>query len=214
MDSSVYSLLGLPQQCSPQEVMARCQSYLEEWTLTAVARKLRRTMSPVEAAVMSQKVFSEGAAYLKAAAAMLMDPSARQCYDAWLDVQTNPTPEKIALTRARLSWFNGQTEGIRFADNMIASLETSATVPTKRRTKRKFSTKPLCRKCSEPFSFQDPYLVLHCHCTTRVGHVKCMNEFAQEIGHKCPVCRQQLLQRHQVSKYLFWNVKKKFKFIA
>tara|TARA_B110000858_G_scaffold195530_1_gene252156 strand:+ start:2975 stop:3619 length:645 start_codon:yes stop_codon:yes gene_type:complete len=214
MDSSVYSLLRLPQECSPQDVMQRCQTYLEEWTLTAVARNLRRTMSPVEAAVMSQKVFSEGTAYLKAAAAMLMDPSARQCYDAWLDVQTNPTPEKITLTRARLSWFNGQTEGIRFADNMIASLEKSSSVPAKRRTKRKFSTKPLCRKCSEPFCFQDPYLVLHCHCTTRVGHVKCMNEFVKDINNKCPVCRQQLLQRHQVSKYLFWNVKKKFKFIA
>jgi len=214
MDSSVYSLLRLPQECSPQDVMQRCQTYLEEWTLTAVARNLRRTMSPVEAAVMSQKVFSEGTAYLKAAAAMLMDPSARQCYDAWLDVQTNPTPEKITLTRARLSWFNGQTEGIRFADNMIASLEKSSSVPAKRRTKRKFSTKPLCRKCSEPFCFQDPYLVLHCHCTTRVGHVKCMNEFTKDINNKCPVCRQQLLQRHQVSKYLFWNVKKKFKFIA
>lgn len=214
MDSSVYSLLRLPQECSPQDVMQRCQTYLEEWTLTAVARNLRRTMSPVEAAVMSQKVFSEGTAYLKAAAAMLMDPSARQCYDAWLDVQTNPTPEKITLTRARLSWFNGQTEGIRFADNMIASLEKSSSVPAKRRSKRKFSTKPLCRKCSEPFCFQDPYLVLHCHCTTRVGHVKCMNEFAKDINNKCPVCRQQLLQRHQVSKYLFWNVKKKFKFIA
>lgn len=214
MQTSVYTLLGLPTECSPQDVMKRCQEYLNRWTLQAVAQKLRRSMSPEEAAVLSQKIFAEGQAYLKSSAAMLLDPSARQCYDAWLDVQTNPTPQKIALTRARLSWFNGQTEGIRFNEKMITSLESSESIQETRPSKRKFSTEPLCRKCSKPFSFQDPYLVLHCHCTTRVGHVKCMNEFSKEIGHKCPVCRQQLLQRHQVSKYLFWNVKKKFKFIA
>jgi len=214
MESSVYTLLDLPTECSPQDVMQRCQDYLQRWTLSAVCRKLRQRMSPEEAAVVSQKVFAEGAAYIKSTAAMLLDPSARQCYDAWLDVQMNPSPEKITLTRARLSWFNGQAETIRFSDKMIAALASSNSVPVKRQSKRKFSTQPLCRKCCEPFSFDDPYLVLHCHCTTRVGHVKCMTEFASSIHNKCPVCRQQLLQRHQVSKYLFWNVKKKFKFIA
>ena len=214
MESSVYALLNLPSTCSPQNVMEQCQNYLDQWTLTAVARKLRQTMSPEEAAVLSERVFREGAVYLKTAAAMLLDPSARQCYDAWLDVKETPTPEKMALVRARLSWFNGQSETLRFSDKMLSSLQTPKAVPAKRKHRRQFSTEPLCRKCSKPFSFQDPYLVLHCHCTTRVGHVECMHEFAQDISNKCPVCRQRLLHRHQVSKYLFWNVKKKFKFIA
>ena len=212
--ASVYTLLGLSEDCSPQDVMQRCQAYLDRWTLTAVTCRLRDTVSAEEAAVVAQRVYSEGVAYLKSIAAVLLDPSARQCYDAWLDVQARPTPEKITLTRARLSWFNGQSESIRFSDKMIASLETSKPVPSKRPSKRKFTTRPVCRTCSKPFSFQDPYLVLHCHCTTRVGHVKCMQQFANTIANKCPVCRQHLLHRHQVSKYLFWNVKNKFKFIA
>ena len=145
---------------------------------------------------------------------MLLDPSARQCYDAWLDVQAVSTPEKVSLTRARLSWFNGQASTFTFSESMIEQLESPEQVQIKRSVKRKFTTEPICRGCDESFNFQDPYLVLHCHCTTRVGHVKCMQEFADEIKNKCPVCRQRLLHRHQVSKYLFWNVKKKFKFIS
>lgn len=212
--ASVYTLLDLSPDCSPQDIMQRCQTYLDQWTLTAVAHKLRGTMSPEEAAVVAPRMFSDGVTYLKSIAAVLLDPSARQCYDAWLDVQSRPTPEKIALTRARLSWFNGQSETIRFSDKMIGALESAKPVPAKRANTRTFTSQPICRACSKPFSFQDPYLVLHCHCTTRVGHVKCMQKMAADIGNKCPVCRQQLLHRHQVSKYLFWNVKNKFKFIA
>jgi len=184
------------------------------WDLSTVEKKLRRSMSREEATVCAQQVFGEGQQYIKSIAAMLLDPSARQCYDAWLDVQVAPTSEKISLTRARLAWFNGQATGFTFSDTMIADLASPEQVCIKRSTKRKFSTKPICRGCAEPFNFQDPYLVLHCHCTTRVGHVKCMQEFATEIKNKCPVCRQRLLHRHKVSKYLFWNVKKKFKFIS
>lgn len=214
METSVYALLGLDRRCSPQAVMEKCEVYLGDWSLEAVAKKLRGTISREEAAVLSPKIYEEGQTYIKTIAAMLLDPSARQCYDAWLDVQKHPTPEKIKLTRARLSWFNGQTQTICFSKSMVDSLQSTESIPVKKPPKRKFTTLPLCRHCSEPFSFQEPYLVLHCHCTTRVGHVRCMQEFGCTINNKCPVCRQHLLQRHQVSKYLFWNVKKKFKFIA
>ena len=74
--------------------------------------------------------------------------------------------------------------------------------------------KPQCRACRCSFDFTDEYLVLHCHCTTRVGHKQCLEDFSSRVKHKCPVCRKPLLKRHQVSKYLFWNVKEKYKFIA
>ena len=214
MDYSVYKLLSIDSKSSPMDILNQCKKYLSMWELSAVEKKLRRSMSREEATVCAQQVFGEGQQYIKSIAAMLLDPSARQCYDAWLDVQVAPTLEKISLTRARLSWFNGQATGFKFSDSMIAQLASPGQVCIKRTTKRKFSTKPICRGCDDPFNFQDPYLVLHCHCTTRVGHVKCMQTFANEIKNKCPVCRQLLLHRHQVSKYLFWNVKKKFKLIS
>ena len=214
MDYSVYTLLGLDGKASPHDILHKCQDYLSLWNLRAVEQKLRASMSPEQATVCAQQVLRDGEQYLKSIASMLLDPSARQCYDAWLDAQISPTPEKISLTRARLSWFNGQSSSFNFADTMISNLDSDEKVCLKRSIKRKFSCKPLCRKCDKEFNFQDPYLVLHCHCTTRVGHAKCMQEFADTIGNKCPVCRQRLLHRHQVSKYLFWNVKKKFKFIS
>jgi hypothetical protein len=214
MDYSVYKLLSIDSKSSPLDILNQCKKYLSMWDLSAVEKKLRLSMSPEEATVCAQKVFGEGQKYIKSIAIMLLDPSARQCYDAWLDVQASPTPEKVSLTRARLSWFNGQANGFEFSNTMITQLESHEQVHIKRSVKRKFTTEPICRGCNEPFNFQDPYLVLHCHCTTRVGHVKCMQEFAGEINNKCPVCRQRLLHRHQVSKYLFWNVKKKFKFIS
>jgi len=214
MDYSVYSLLSISARSSPLDILNQCKNYLSLWTLAAIEKKMRLSMSPEEAAVCAPKVFEDGKKYIKSIATMLLDPSARQCYDAWLDVQSKPTAEKISLTRARLSWFNGQSRSLKFKSTMIEQLASPEKVHMKRSTKRKFTTEPLCRCCEKPFSFQDPYLVLHCHCTTRVGHVQCMQKFSAEIKNKCPVCRQRLLHRHQVSKYLFWNVKKKFKFIS
>lgn len=214
MDYSVYKLLSIDSKSSPLDILNQCKKYLSMWDLSAVEKKLRLSMPPEEATVCAQKVFEEGQKYIKSIGRMLLDPSARQCYDAWLDVQVAPTSEKVSLTRARLSWFNGQATGFKFSNSMIAQLASPEQVHIKRSVKRKFTTKPICRGCGDSFNFQDPYLVLHCHCTTRVGHVKCMQKFAGEIKNKCTVCRQRLLHRHQVSKYLFWNVKKKFKFIS
>ena len=146
---------------------------------------------------------------------MLLNPSAKQCYDAWLDTRISPSPEKNTLTRSRLLWFNQTNNNIHFSDSMIKAIGTTvgAEKPPKTSTKNIISN-PTCRACRCPFDFSEDYLVLHCHCTTRVGHVSCLSNFAERVSHKCPVCRQQLLKRHQVSKYLFWNVKEKYKFIA
>lgn len=214
MNYSVYSLLNISNRASPQEIMKSCQNRLSRWTLRSVIMKCRESMSVEKATVCGGTIFREGEQYLKSIAFMLLDPSARQCYDAWLDVRTSPTSEKVTLTRARLSWFNGQASSIKFSDSMIQSLGIENNIQSVSPRKRKLSTVPVCRQCRGDFSFDDPYLVLHCHCTTRVGHVECLDEFSKTMHNKCPVCRQRLLKRHQVSKYLFWNVREKFKFIS
>ena len=214
MDDSVYKLFGLAPDASPYQISSKCKEKCSEWELTAVRRRLMETQCPEEAAVNAIKVFEEGLAYIKSAAAMLLDPAAKQCYDAWLDARRSPSPEKITLTRSRLLWFNQTSKQIRFDVSMIQEL---GDVP-KQRTEAPKTThvtlKPKCRICRSGFNLAEDYLVLHCHCTTRVGHVGCINDFSTRMKEKCPVCRQTLLKRHQVSKYLFWNVKEKYKFIS
>jgi len=214
MDSSVYILFGISPDASPHEILYKCKKYCSEWTLSAVRRRLEESMTPAEASVNASIIFSEGENYLKTSAAMLLDPSARQCYDAWLDAIQKPTPEKIKLTRSRLLWFNDTDNKIRFSESMIKKLGPVDIVRPKKKHKSCYKPHPQCRQCRGEFDLKKPYLVLHCHCTTRVGHVECLEAFHNRTKHKCPVCRQTLLKRHQISKYLFWNVKERYKFIA
>jgi len=214
MDTSVYALFGLAPEASPRDILERCKSYCSDWNVSAVRLGLLESQSVEEATVNAVRVHAEGRAYLKSAGAMLLDPSARQCYDAWLDACSSPSPEKITLTRSRLLWFNQTTSGVRFGDSMIAALKDMPRKRVASSTGTSVASRPKCRSCLSEFNFSEDYLVLHCHCTTRVGHVGCLTDFSNSVGDKCPVCRQQLLKRHQVSKYLLWNVREKYKFIT
>jgi len=226
MEFSVYDLLQIDGRSSPTDIMNKCQEYCVRWTLASVRQHLCNTMTTEEASVCANAVWSDGHQYLISMATMLLDPSARQCYDAWLDACKRGTPEVVALTLARMQWFNGTSELFKFSDTMltclkntqnIKSIPLTSTRTSSKRTRtpsKRIQTKPLCRLCQCQFKFDEKYLVAHCDCTTRVGHVECVQSFSSRVGGKCPVCRQKLLERHQISKYLFWNVKEKFKFIA
>ena len=124
------------------------------------------------------------------------------------------TPEKKKLTRSRLLWFNDTSDNICFSESMINALGDVGYQTKKEIPKRTMDIRPECRECRMPFDISKDYLVLHCHCTTRVGHEGCLNDFDKRVKHKCPVCRQPTLKRRRISKYLFWNVKEKYKFIA
>jgi hypothetical protein len=210
---SVYQLFGLDPTASPQFVLNKCISACDEWTLENVTSRLLQKMPREQALVCVKQVYDEGHKYLKTSASMLMDPSARQCYDAWLDTLSNPTAEKKALTKARFLWYNQQNNTVKFSETMLKSLGDEVSCVKNKKQKKMVPVKPICRECRCNFDFDEPYLVLHCHCTTRVGHNECLSNFNQRCKGKCPVCRQQLLMRSQVSKYLFWNVKEKFKLI-
>jgi len=216
MDYSVYNLFGLDHKSTPREVLDKCISVIAEWDIDKVTKQLLASMPREQALVNANKVYNEGQVYLKTSASMLMDPSARQCYDAWLEVVQTPSPEKKALTKARFLWYNQQNNMVKFSEAMMKCLgddvNSICKAPPSKRPKS-IKTKPICRQCRCDFDFNEPYLVLHCHCTTRVGHNECMTQFHKRCNGKCPVCRQQLLMRYQVSKYLFWNVRDKFKLI-
>lgn len=214
MDYSVYNLFGLDQESPPCEVLKKCISVIAQWKIEDITSKMFESMPREEALVNANAVYNEGHLYLKTAASMLMDPSARQCYDAWLEALENPSLEKNALTKARFLWYNQQNNTVKFSKSMLKCLGDEVTTVCKTVPNPTLSIpKPICRQCRCHFNFNDPYLVLHCHCTTRVGHEECLHNFHQQCNGKCPVCRQTLLMRYQVSKYLFWNVREKFKLV-
>ena len=122
MSYSSYDLLKLSKQASPIEILEKCKQYFEEWTLSSVQQKLSLQMSREEAAVCAVDVYEKGKTYLDSIATMLLDPSARQCYDAWLDVRKNRSPELAALTKARFQWFNSTSKTLRFSEFMLESL--------------------------------------------------------------------------------------------
>jgi hypothetical protein len=225
----VYQLLKLEPSSKPSAIIIACEDYYQRWTRQAVQKRLEQRMSFAEATVAAPPIWSEGQTYIKSLTAMLLDPSARECYDAWLETLNCPTPEKTLLMRSRLQWFNSSMHSspIVFSEVMMNQLDnptpptpSTPSTPSTRSTLSKpspplktTSLQPNCRVCQKTFDFTQPFLTFNCHCTTRVGHVACLEDFSSRYSEKCPVCRSKLLVRHQISKYLFWNVKDKYRFI-
>ena len=110
-----YALFGLEPTASFHDILDHCRSQVNQWTMDAVRERLRCFMSAARADVNAPSTYQNGLTYLKASAAMLMDPSARQCYDAWLGAIASDIQKK-SLTRARLLWFNKTHHTIHFSD--------------------------------------------------------------------------------------------------
>jgi len=215
----IYSLFDLEKSADSLTILDTCTAKIREWVFEKVLEKMN---SEMHGAINIKSLYEEGRRYIRVSASILLDPGARQCYDAYLDCLHSPTSEKIALTKARIVWYNSnQNNSVEFSNTMIINLEKAISVDkpsTEKTAKRqkisKKISKPICRQCRCEFDFNKSYLVLHCHCSTRCGHNECMEDFKERSGGKCPVCRKKLLERHQISKYLFWQHKEKFKFIT
>ena len=217
----IYSLFDLEKSADSLTILDRCTAKIKKWTLEKVLEKMN-SRNEMHGAINMKSLYEEGRKYIRVSASILLDPGARQCYDAYLDCMHKPSSEKIALTKARIVWYNSnQNNSVEFSNTMIINLEKAISVDepsTEKTAKRqkisKKISKPICRQCRCEFDFNKSYLVLHCHCSTRCGHNECMEDFKERSGGKCPVCRKKLLERHQISKYLFWQHKEKFKFIT
>jgi len=222
--NNIYELFHVRQSANSMEILENCKKQLSEWKFETVFLELKRKVSHLQASLNIKRVFEEGEEYLKVSARILLNPETRQTYDAYLDTMQNPTSEKIKLTKARIQWFNLNNNAVIFSKNMLKRLsdanvgpfrkkETIENLP-KRQKKSHGDVKPICRQCRSEFDFNDDYLVLHCDCSTRTGHFECMNSFKERMKGNCPVCRKTLLKRVQISKYLFWQNKEKFKLIT
>ena len=132
---SVYSLFGVSVDANPNKILEKCRSYCERWTLKSVTESLKTKMSAAEASVNAPKVYSDGEMYLKSAATILLDPSARQCYDSWLSVMKHGSCAQKKLCRARLLWFNDTSKSVIFSKRMIEYIEIDDNEPPKKKRK-------------------------------------------------------------------------------
>lgn len=193
VEMDVYALLKLSPDSDSSLISSRCRELQD------------RLMTSGDVDAESMRI------YLCSTAIMLLEPSSRQCYDLWLDALRDQTPIKIKMARAQIEWFNAHNAhlGLRFDTNMLDQLPSINSKPVATPNHVDESIKKLCRYCSKPLG--DQHHIVQCQCTARIGHMDCGEGFFNEFKGKCPVCKQMLLKRHDVSKYLWWNAKSKYK---
>lgn len=189
----VYALLGVSSDSDSSLISSRCRELQD------------RLLSSGDKDAESMRL------YLCSTAIMLLEPSSRQCYDLWLDALRDQTPIKVKMARAQIEWFNAHNAhlGLRFDTTMLSQLPCMDSKPVAKIQNVIGGTEKLCRYCSK--SLGDQHHIVQCQCTARIGHVDCGEGFFNEFKGKCPVCKQMLLKRHDISKYLWWNAKQKYK---
>lgn len=190
----VYELLGVSADSDSLVISARC-------------RELR------EGLLCSDDLDSDAMLrYLSSTAVMLLEPSSRASYDLWLQAMRHGHPMTCKMAGEQIKWFNAHNRhlGISFDTNMLKMLPVTDDLVEKPRVPQKHTNSHKhCRYCNK--SLGDKHHILQCQCTARIGHMDCGEGFYNEFKGKCPVCKQTLLKRTDISKYLWWNAKQRYK---
>ena len=215
--NNFYSLLQVSCDASVIQIHTRCVEMMKKWTTLNIQKKL--PMNPIESVTYAPSIHKHGVYYLSMIASILLDPTSRECYDLWLEACVNP--DKQALSNAQIQWFNANARRtpLRFGSDTTfettqsfqnCNLQPLPSLPS-------LPSLPIvapclnCRFCSLPF---EQFKVLQCGCTSRIGHLQCVRTFSNKWSGKCPVCRTNLVTRSEISKYLFWNKKRKWKLVT
>lgn len=202
-----YDQLRVSSNATAEEIW-----FAGEQSLAAVTKEnirndlVKNTPNTMEQAnVLAEQLVPTCRAHISRIIQILTEPGARDCYDAWLNASTM---EQKQLTNARIQWYNAnrQEHQVGFSKDFLFEGYSAPTtsnikvVPSNTKECREI----LCRYCRTTVN-EDPPHIIKCHCTARIGHRKCGNEFLSTYENKCPICRENLCIRKDVSKYLFWN---------
>lgn len=153
-------------------------------------------------------------AYIKRVCAFLIHPSGRECYAYILKSRrTYISPLKAKLMLKVIDSFNSGSGRKIITQSMCLSLHSASCRTFKKLSSctdigKSFS----CRWCTNPITDKSSLYTLICKCSFRSGHEFCGKEF-RRVHKRCPICRQQLLQRSGVSKYMFFNTDKMYDII-
>lgn len=204
MQDSIYNLFSLHENSHPYDIETAGNrallkvnaSNIKEWLME---HNIAHNDSDINDLLKNMKQ------YISVSASILLDPGLKDCYDTWLH-SLDGSNQTVA--KARLSYINSQNMDVQFGKECFDRLTNAKTLNYEAETTyQKVEHAPKCRWCKEPF---EAYSSLQCKCTARIGHKKCADEFCKEYKNKCPICRSNLLQRAEISKYMFWSVDEKF----
>ncbi len=154
--------------------------------------------------------------YIIQSGMIILNPSSKNCYDAWLASMQSSSSSQQTLTYHRIKWFNAHgTKGhVLFDESLLKGLTLA--LPYEKNVTRpsvyKSETILKCRWCEDSMALTEKnHIIYQCKCTARIGHDNCARNFDKEYKGRCPVCRSTLLPRRDVSKYMFWSIDNKYK---
>ena len=188
-----YDILSLRAGASPLEVL----------------RAAKRCICEIDESDHEHKVSMKN--YIKRICALLIHPSGRECYAYILKSRTTyVSPTKAKLMLKVIDSFNDGCGRALLPPSACKSLHVSV----------RNTLKPLmhggamcdkfrCRWCTETIKDKSSLFTLICKCSFRSGHEFCVKEFGR-VHSRCPICRQQLLRRKGVSKYMLFNTDKMY----
>lgn len=193
---SVYKLLNLPTNSTYIDVLRRCKHCIDD--LDA-----------------SDHVFKdEMKEYIMRVCAVLLHPSGRQCL-TFIDesFKTYISASKSKLLLKLVSSFETDIGKKVFHESLLQPLTNSSqkTLHFNRFKTgfKKFKKQFKCRWCSTCIQDKKAIYTLICKCSFRSGHEFCGKEF-HRVHNRCPICRQKLLKRKGVSKYMLFNTDKMY----
>ena len=207
---SIYDWLGVTSVSHPYDVETAGKSAmrtLNTSTLKSWLTENGKEYSDASVAVLLEKMHQ----HVAVSTTLLLDPGLKDCYDAWMQTSAQDTRQQT-LTKARMMYVNSLNGAVSFGEGCFEKFSDkleNITIDYRER-KTDEGKLPRCRWCKESFDLSS-LTIYQCSCSARVGHVACGKTFASEYKNRCPVCRAQLLERKEISKYMFWGIDNKFK---
>ena len=207
---SIYDILNVTEETHPYDVEKAGKGALESITMSSVRRFLLDHDKTCDDELLNMLV-ENMRKHVAVSTSVLLDPGLKDCYTAMVNCSANDVHQQT-LCKARIVYINSLNGPIKFGNGCFENFEQAKTpLCLIRHQDKTFKKNPRCRWCLKPFHLKN-YIIYQCKCSARVGHLQCASNFKNEYGSKCPVCRSQLLERKQISKYMFWSIENKYKF--
>ena len=183
---SFYQILNIDQDCDKAAISSAAKVCREELQNYCPRHSLASAIS-----------------YIDSIEFILSSEEGRECYNNFIQCDDSyVSPMRALLILKRLRWFNVHSS-VGFGETFLSRLQDiSSAVSDTPNLVDSWSEQLKCRWCDEKLD-QSEIVSVVCRCDSRCGHSACLERFVSQHG-RCPVCRQKLLRRDQLSKYMFF----------
>jgi len=205
---SIYEMLTVDKLSHPYDIESAGKSAMCRMNLSSLKQWLTEhgTLCTDDALA---KLLLNMQRYIATSTHVLLDPGLKDCYNAWLDSKHQDLHHQT-LTKARILYINS-LNGFSFGEGCFEHLPHAAkSLTVEYGSTPRVPENLKCRWCKKTFDLKS-FTIYQCQCAARVGHSACGKQFVDEYKNRCPVCRSTMLNRKEISKYMFWSIAKKYK---